>query len=100
MLTLVAEGREVKPTRPERPKPKLPADDSTVSTRSKDAEAKAEPTIDPFDLRDYDQDYAQCSKALERHKENKGKTFVAVLGQCNDKLAKRLQACGDQHKET
>ena len=91
MHALVADGREVLPKKPERPKPK-----AQVTTRQQ-AEQKAEQesslaAIDPFDMKDYDHDYAQYSKALERYKENKGKAFVIILGQCTDKLLNRLKA--------
>ena len=43
-------------------------------------------------MKDYDHDYAQYSKALERFNDNKGKTIVVILGQCSDTLTKRLKA--------
>ena len=84
MRTLVVDGRDVEPKQPERPKPK-----TSVATRAQQAEGTP-PEIDPFDMREYDRDYDQYKKKLERHDTNKGHTIVVILGQCTKKLTNKL----------
>lgn len=89
LYDLLLDGTDYAPTAPTKPT----AGRATRSTSTTDTTVP-EPTVDPYELETYKQDYSHYLKTLQSYRRDKGRAFVTIMGQCSPRLKNKLAGLG------